>query len=86
MDLYYKCWNIELYFRMIKTLIGLNFIRSKTPEMVKREIFITLISYNITRKVMCDAGSLAEVHPNRISFTKTSSFLINRLLTKNNYI
>jgi IS4 transposase len=42
-SLYKERWKIELDFRAIKTHMGMEMLRCKTPEMVKKEIAVHLI-------------------------------------------
>ena len=37
-DLYYRRWDVELFFRDIKTTMGMDILRCKTPDMVRKEI------------------------------------------------
>src|SRR5260221_202523 len=37
-ELYFRRWSVELHFREIKTLLGLDVLRCLTPEMVRKEI------------------------------------------------
>ncbi len=74
-ELYYRRWSIELYFRDIKTTMGFDFLRCKTPEMVEKELMMALIAYNIIRRVMADAAVSADVPLGRISFKGTWSTL-----------
>jgi hypothetical protein len=45
-NLYYQRWDIELFFRDIKTTMGMDILRCKTPAMVSKEIVMHLIVYN----------------------------------------
>jgi len=49
---YTSRWDIELRIREIKTIMGLNIARSKTPDGVYKEIAAGLIAYNITRELI----------------------------------
>jgi len=37
-DLYFQRWDVELYFRDIKTTMGMDIIRCKTPGMIRKEM------------------------------------------------
>jgi hypothetical protein len=56
-ELYRERWSVELYFRDLKTTLGMEFLKSKTPEMVKKEIQIFFIVFNVIRHLMSEAGS-----------------------------
>jgi putative transposase len=65
----YSCrWAVELNFRDIKTTMQMDMLRGKTPEMVKKEVWIHLLAYNAIRKIMLEAAVKREVLPWQISF------------------
>jgi hypothetical protein len=66
--LYEQRWSVELYFRDIKTTMGMDILRCKTPEMVGKEIIMHLIVYNTIRHIMCMAAQQHEVALDRLSF------------------
>ena len=55
-DLYRRRWNAELFLRDIKTTMGMDILRCKTPEMVHKELTIYLIAYNLVRLTMLEAA------------------------------
>jgi len=67
-DLYFQRWDVELFFRDIKTTIGMDILRCKTPEMVNKEILMHLIAYNCIRRLMLEAAKKKDVTLRRISF------------------
>ncbi len=50
--LYLTRWDIEIGIREIKTIMDINVLRSKTPEMALKELSISLSSYNLIRKLI----------------------------------
>jgi len=52
---YTSRWDIELRIREIKTIMGLNIARSKTPDGVYKEVAAALIAYNITRELITES-------------------------------
>ena len=50
--LYTTRWDIEISIREIKTIMDINILRSKTPEMLKKELNVSLAAYNIIRKII----------------------------------
>ena len=70
-ELYFQRWSIELHFREIKTLLGLDILRCLTPAMVRKEIAVHRIAYNLVRVLMQRAGLLHDVPLARISFKGT---------------
>jgi len=67
-DVYYQRWSVELFFRDIKTTMGMDILRCKTPEMVRKEIQMHLIAYNCMRRLMNEASEMKGVTLCRISF------------------
>lgn len=67
-ELYYRRWAVELYFRQIKTTMGMEKLRCKTPEMVRKELRMHLIAYNLIRGLMQEAAHQQNVRLDRISF------------------
>jgi hypothetical protein len=61
-------WNIELDFRSIKDVLKMDVLRCKTPEMVRKEIWMHLLAYNLIRGVMADAAEAHGKVPRRLSF------------------
>lgn len=51
-ELYLTRWDIEISIREIKTIMGINILRSKTPEMALKELAVTLATYNLIRKII----------------------------------
>ena len=67
-DLYLKRWDVELSFRHIKTTLGMDILRCKTPEMVTKEITMHMIVYNAIRQLMFESANRVGVTQRRISF------------------
>lgn len=70
-SLYGFRWNSELDIRSIKTHLNLNHVRCKSPAMVRRELWTTILGYNLIRTAAAAAASLHELTPRQISFTAT---------------
>ena len=50
--LYLTRWDVEVGIREIKTIMDVNILRSKTPEMALKELTVTLATYNLIRKII----------------------------------
>lgn len=50
--LYLTRWDIEIGIREIKTIMDINILRSKTPEMALKELTVSLATYNLIRKII----------------------------------
>ena len=69
--LYVRRWRIELWFRDIKTSMGMEVLRCKSPKMVHKELELFLIAYNFIRCLMVRAGSIHDTPLERLSFKGT---------------
>jgi len=48
--LYLTRWDIEISIREIKTIMDINILRSKTPDMALKELNVALATYNLIRR------------------------------------
>ena len=69
--LYMKRWRAELFLRDIKSALGADVLRCKTPAMVRRELWMHLIDYNLVRTLMARAARHHRADPMRLSFRGT---------------
>jgi len=67
-DLYFQRWDIELFFRDIKTTMGMDILRCKSPSMIRKELLMHFIVYNCLRLLMLKAADKADVLVRLISF------------------
>lgn len=68
LELYHARWQIELDLRAIKSVMQMDVLRCKRPEMVRKEIAVHLLAYNLVRAVMAQAAFLGHVLPRQLSF------------------
>lgn len=68
-DLYRLRWQAELDIRAIKITMGMDILRCKTPEMVRKEMWTCLLAYNLIRRTMLQSAQEAGVSPRTLSFT-----------------
>jgi Insertion element 4 transposase N-terminal/Transposase DDE domain len=70
---YHERWESETSFREKKTYLRRSgrVLRSKSPEMVRQEIWALLLTHYAIRKLMCHAADEAGHDPDRLSFTRT---------------
>jgi hypothetical protein len=69
--LYLRRWDLELCFRDLKTTMGMECLRCRTPEMVLKELFAYLIAHNFIRCLIAQAAAAHNVPRTRISFKGT---------------
>jgi hypothetical protein len=67
---YEKRWDMEISIREIKTLMDINVLRSKSCEMLKKELKVALTAYNMVRKIMARAADKAAFPPENNIFQK----------------
>jgi len=68
-DLYRLRWQAELDIRAIKITMGMDILRCRTPEMVRKEMWMCLLAYNLIRRTMLQSAQEAGVLPRSLSFT-----------------
>jgi hypothetical protein len=49
---YLTRWDIEIGIREVKTIMDINILRSKTPDMALKELTVVLSTYNLIRKII----------------------------------
>ena len=67
-ELYFRRWAVELFFRQIKTTMGMEKLRCRTPEMARKELRMHLIAYNLIRGLMQEAAAQESTRLERVSF------------------
>ena len=67
-DLYGQRWHAELDLRALKTHLKMEMLRTKSPTMVRKEIAMHLLAYNLIRGLMAEAAHVGEVNPRELSF------------------
>ncbi|MBW2675638.1 MAG: IS4 family transposase [Deltaproteobacteria bacterium] len=74
-DLYRRRWQAELFLRDIKTTMGMDILRCKTPAMIEKELTVHTIGYNLIRLTMLEAASAHDTPVERVSFKGTLATL-----------
>lgn len=78
--LYSYRWHVELDFFAIKQSLNLDHLRCKSPEMVQREFWMTLLAYNMVRLVCAQAAFVHDKLPRQMSFTIACNTLLSQWL------
>jgi hypothetical protein len=74
----YACrWTMELDLRNIKTTLGMEQLRCKTPEMAHKELWVYLLAYHLIRLLMTQAARLTDQLPRQLSFKHTVQMWIS---------
>lgn len=67
-ELYRRRWQVELHYAQIKTTLGMDILRVKKPELVRKELLVYMIAYNLIRALMQKAAHIHHVALERLSF------------------
>jgi hypothetical protein len=68
--LYLQRWDIEVDLRHLKTVLGMDVLRGRTPDIVRKEIWAFLATYNLIRTVMWEAGTSHDIPPSGLEFQR----------------
>jgi hypothetical protein len=67
-QLYRARWHAELDLRSLKQTLQMDVLRCKTPELVRKELWAHVLTYNLIRTIIAQAASQHGVEPRSISF------------------
>jgi len=67
-QLYHRRWLAELDIRAIKITLGMDVLRCKTPQMVRKEAWTCLLAYNLIRQTMLQSARESGHPPRELSF------------------
>jgi hypothetical protein len=70
-DLYRRRWEIETSFAHMKTTMGMDWLRGKTPSMLEKEVLVYHLAYNLIRTLIWEAAGGKPELSARISFKAT---------------
>jgi hypothetical protein len=68
LETYLRRWGLELCLRDIKATLGLEMLRSRSPQLARQELYTRLIAHNLVRCIMAQAAKAQDVPLVRISF------------------
>lgn len=73
--LYQQRWDVELNFRHLKETLDMAPLRSKTPRMNEKQLWVTLLAYNLIRWLMLHSAKIADILPPTLSFKHSVQML-----------
>jgi len=76
-DLFAWRWHCELDLRSLKQVLGMHRLRCQTPAMVRKELWVYLLAYNLLRVRMAQAAAVHGVRPRHLSFTAAKTHIHN---------
>ena len=68
MALYARRWRLELCLRDLKTMMGMEQLRCKSPDMAEKELLAYLGAHNLIRCLIAEAVAIHQVELERVSF------------------
>jgi hypothetical protein len=75
-------WDIEISIREIKTIMDINVLRSKSREMLFKELLIALTAYNYIRKIIAKTADKVGISPQKTILQECNPFGSTLLLDK----
>jgi len=67
-ELYHARWLVELDIRAIKITMGMDILRCKSPEMVRKEMWACVLAYNLIRRIMLQSARASGMLLRQLSF------------------
>jgi len=67
-DLRLRRWQVEVNLRHLKTTMGLQTLKCRTVDGVRKELAAFVLVYNLVRMLMLEAADRQKTQPDRISF------------------
>ena len=71
LELYRDRWMAELNLRSLKTHLKMEVLRGKSVDVVRKEVMMHALLYNLIRVLMWEAAKASGKDPRRLSFTGT---------------
>ncbi len=68
---YLRRWRLEMCLDDLKTTLEMETLRSRSPEMIQKELYAHLVAHNLIRCTMAQAATQHPVALDRISFKGT---------------
>jgi hypothetical protein len=65
---YTRRWDVEICIREIKTLMDINVLRAKSPDMLQKELAASLVAYNFVRYIIAKSVENTAFSPQRDIF------------------
>lgn len=74
-QIYTARWNIETDLRSLKQSVGLETPKSRSVDMLSKEIVLAIAAYNLIRVMMAQAAQKVGLEPRRISFSRARDYM-----------
>jgi Insertion element 4 transposase N-terminal/Transposase DDE domain len=80
-QLYHQRWEIETMLDEVKTHLGVDVIHSRTPKLVKQELYGVFMAHYVTRAVMHAAAKKQKIDPDELSFVHSVRVLRRAIMS-----
>ena len=78
-NLYARRWEIELKLRDIKTTMGFEMMKVKSPEMAIKTLLMVQLAYNLIRSLMVKSAKNNDIDKEVISFKESLEFTLTMI-------
>ncbi len=75
-ELYHTRWLAELNLRSLKTTLGMDVLRCRSAKMIRKELAVFHVVYNLIRVLMRQAARRTDRDPQQLSFAGTRQRLL----------
>jgi hypothetical protein len=75
--LYGRRWEVEINLRHIKSTLGMDLIDARSPAMVRKEIWVFMLAYNLIRQIMYETAVSCGLDLARVSFAGTAQLVLD---------
>ena len=75
-EAYASRWLVEVKFRDIKTTLGMEMIRVKSPEMARKTLRMILLSYNLVKAIQLEALYMSDICIDHLSLKGTTDLIM----------
>ena len=79
-NIYQRRYDVEFDIRDLKVTLDTENLRAKSVEMFKKELYTSVIAYNLVAQFRRQAAKLVKIKPRRLSFKDVWTTLKDRLL------
>jgi hypothetical protein len=84
-ELYAKRWSIETDIRQLKTTLECDALRGQSEDMIRKELAMAMVAFNLVVQVRRIAAERAKVPPRSLSFKGVWSLVTILLLSPNTW-
>ncbi len=71
LQLYGQRWDVETDLCSLKHMLHLDILRCQSPDMIAKELILSVTGYNLVRAVMNEAAQQNHLNPRRLSFSRS---------------